>query len=236
MINLNCRPFFRYFKGVFLIASLLMLSMQASAGVVLGNTRLIYPSDAKEIILSLKNTEKHQNFLVQSTIEGDNDKKQQNFFITPPLFVMKPNSENKIRVFLKTVAPMPLNRETLFWMSIKAVPSSERRKEGNFVQFAVTNKIKLFYRPKALGTPDDKTWRKITFSSRGNEVVVHNPTPFYMNIASINTGSLVIESLTLSPNDTMVVAKKSEIGSVAEVVFINDFGGESKKMIIPVTL
>lgn len=206
----------------------------ARAGVVLGATRLIYPSDAKEMTLSLKNTERSQTFLVQSVIEDARSEKQPHFVVTPPLFVLKPEGENKLRIFLKNATPMSANKETLFWISVKAVPSISKQEEGNFVQFAVTNRIKLLYRPKGLASPDEAVWRKISFSRRGKELLVHNPTSYYMHIASVHAGQRLYERLTLAPDETQVLGSTSVAGNIAEVVFINDFGGESSKVTVPV--
>lgn len=218
-----------------IMAISLLFAFKSYAGVVLGNTRLIYPADSKEVTLSLKNTETSQTFLVQSVIESAQGEKQQNFAVTPPLFVLKPGGENKLRVFLKNSAPMSADRETLFWMSIKAVPSASREEEGNFVQFAVTNRIKLLYRPNGLKMPDESVWKKITLTKRGNDLVMTNPTAYYMNISSLKAGSTVSENLTLAPHETQVLGKQQPAGTKAEVVFINDFGGESEKVIVQVT-
>lgn len=227
---------FRVELACFLILAFsVLMSDKTHAGVVLGNTRLIYPADQKEVTLPLKNTETSQTFLVQSVIENARGEKQENFLVTPPLFVLKPGGENKLRVFLKTLIPMAQDRETLFWMSIKAVPSASRHEEGNFVQFAVTNRIKLLYRPKGLAEPDDAVWKKITLSSRDGGLSISNPTPYYMNISSLRAGSVFSENLTLAPQESQVVGNRLPVGTKAEVVFINDFGGESEKVIVPVT-
>lgn len=218
-----------------ILAFFVLMSDKTHAGVVLGNTRLIYPADTKEVTLPLKNTETSQTFLVQSVIENARGEKQESFVVTPPLFVLKPGGQNKLRVFLKNLIPMAQDRETLFWMSIKAVPSASRHEEGNFVQFAVTNRIKLLYRPKELAEPDDTVWKKITLSSRDGGLLISNPTPYYMNISSLRAGSIFSENLTLAPQESQVVGNRLPVGTKAEVVFINDFGGETEKVIVPVT-
>lgn len=236
MISANKILFRRvlFYMSIMMVLSTVM-SAKAYAGVVLGNTRIIYPADSSEVTLGLKNTETSQTFLVQSVIEDARGEKQQNFVVTPPLFVLKPGSENKLRIFHKTLIPMAGDRETLFWMSIKAIPSASRQEDGNFVQFAVTNRIKLLYRPKGLKVPDDSVWKKISFSRRGNDVVMHNPTRYYMNIGSVKAGDNFAESLTLAPDETKAIFKNFTTGKSAEVIFINDFGGESEKVIVPVS-
>ncbi len=235
MIAIGSERSARFISIFMLTVTTLLMPLQALSGVVLGNTRVIYPSEAREVTLPLKNTETSQTFLIQSAIESADGGNQLNFVVTPPLFVLKPGGENKVRVFLKSASPLPTDRESLFWMRIKAVPSAERKTEGNFVQFAVTNRIKLLYRPQGLGAPDEKTLKQITVRLRGDEVVMYNPSPFYMNISMFTTGSLKKESLTLAPNETLVMGSSKAAAKKAEVVFINDFGGESEKITVPVT-
>lgn len=236
MISANKILFRRvlFYMSIMMVLST-VISAKAYAGVVLGNTRIIYPADSSEVTLGLKNTETSQTFLVQSVIEDARGEKQQTFVVTPPLFVLKPGSENKLRIFHKTLIPMASDRESLFWINIKAIPSASRQEDGNFVLFSVTNRIKLLYRPKGLTIPDEVIWKKITFSSLGDDLVMSNPTPYYMNISSLRAGSNFSENLTLAPQETIVVGKKLPLGTRAEVVFINDFGGESDKVTVPVT-
>src|SRR5690606_21407127 len=227
MKNFNSKLVCRQRVFGFLMTVTMMFSMQATAGVVLGNTRLIYPSESREVMLPLKNTETSQTFLVQSVIENAEGGKQNNFVVTPTLFVFKPGAENKLSVLMKTSTLLPTDRETLVWMGVKAVPSSERREEGNFVQFAVTNRIKLLYRPNVLGTPDVQIWKKIAFSVKGDDLIMNNPTPFYMNIVRVKSGDITKENLTLAPRETQVVGKRVSAGRTVDVVFINDFGADS---------
>lgn len=212
-----------------------IMANDAHAGVVLAGTRVIYPEHSKEVTLPLKNASTSDTFLVQSVIENVNGDNQPHFVVTPPLFVLKPGGENKLRIFLKTVVPMPSDRESLFWMSVKAIPSVKKQQEGNFVQFAVTNKIKLLYRPAILASPDHSVWKKITISTRDNTVMLHNPTPYYMNIASVTAGALLLENLTLAPHETKAVNNTSQAAKRADVIFIDDFGGESDKVNVPIT-
>jgi P pilus assembly chaperone PapD len=54
----------------------------------------------------------------------------------------------------------------------------------NTLQIAVNTRIKLLYRPASVkGKPEavaDQQWHR-----EGNDLVVNNPTPFYMNFQSV---------------------------------------------------
>ncbi|WP_219558676.1 fimbria/pilus periplasmic chaperone, partial [Klebsiella michiganensis] len=48
----------------------------------------------------------------------------------------------------------PQDRETLFWMNVKAIPSMDKSKlSDNTLQLAIISRIKLYYRPAKLALP-----------------------------------------------------------------------------------
>lgn len=50
-----------------------------------------------------------------------------------------------------TGEPLPADRESLFWMNVKAIPSlDEKLANENTLQIAIQSRIKLFYRPSGL--------------------------------------------------------------------------------------
>lgn len=55
-------------------------------------------------------------------------KKSADFIITPPLFVLNPANENLLRI-MYIGAPLAKDRETLFFTSVRAVPSTTKREE-----------------------------------------------------------------------------------------------------------
>lgn len=64
--------------------------------------------------------------------------------MTPPLFVSEAKSENTLRI-IYAGAPLPKDRESLFWMNVKAIPSVNKNSlEGkNVLQLAILSRIKL---------------------------------------------------------------------------------------------
>lgn len=79
----------------FTVAALLLVMSSAQAGIIVGGTRIIYKGDKKETSISVKNPDK-TSYLIQSwsdTGEKNGDKTQ--FMITPPLFRLGPEQENR---------------------------------------------------------------------------------------------------------------------------------------------
>ncbi|ENR2298353.1 fimbria/pilus periplasmic chaperone, partial [Escherichia coli] len=73
-------------------------STHAAGGIALGATRIIYPADAQQTAVWIRNSHTNERFLVNSWIENSSGVKEKSFIITPPLFVSEPKSENTLRI------------------------------------------------------------------------------------------------------------------------------------------
>ncbi|MCK9792091.1 fimbria/pilus periplasmic chaperone, partial [Providencia rettgeri] len=70
-------------KKIFVILSLFFFCQSVYAGgVSLGATRLIYPTEKNQITLKIYNSDKDGNYLVQSWVSDDHEKKSTDFVIT----------------------------------------------------------------------------------------------------------------------------------------------------------
>ncbi|MDU1084752.1 MAG: molecular chaperone, partial [Leclercia adecarboxylata] len=141
-------------KSVF-IAALLFITTAAHAGVIIEGTRLIYQGDKKEASLGLSNPD-NLDYLVQSWVESaDSARNKAPFLITPPLFRLDGKQDNILRV-VRTGGTLPTDRESLYWLNIKSIPSTSREESSNTLQIAIKTRIKLIYRPSGInGKPDE---------------------------------------------------------------------------------
>lgn len=136
-----------------LLAGLLMIaasgySAWAQAGVALGATRVIYPAGQKQVQLGVTNNDDSSTYLIQSWVENADGGKDSRFVITPPLFAMQGKKENTLRIIDATNKQLPQDRESLFWINVKAIPSMDKSKlSENTLQLAIISRIKLYYRP-----------------------------------------------------------------------------------------
>lgn len=64
--------------GLFLSFILMMVSASANAsgGIALGATRVIYPADAKQTSLAITNSNKQERYLINAWIENANGQKE----------------------------------------------------------------------------------------------------------------------------------------------------------------
>ncbi len=201
----------------------LLFSVTSQASVTVGGTRLVYNSTSKEASISVSNTPNAVPHLIQSWVENEySDTDKVPFIVTPPLFRLDGGRENTLRVIYSGTATLPDNRESLFWLNVKAIPAVEKS-EQNRLLIAVRTRIKLFYRPGALNSEAANTaWKQLVFKRRNEQVNITNPTPYYISLFSLKLGKEEIKNPpTVPPFGSINVTGKGES------IFwkaINDFG------------
>ncbi|WP_256937730.1 fimbrial biogenesis chaperone, partial [Enterobacter chuandaensis] len=165
----------------------------AYAGVIIGGTRVIFDGGKKEASISVNNADAAP-YLIQSWVdmpEGNANKAP--FIVTPPLYRLNGGQQNIERILLS--GSLPQDKESLFWLNIKAIPSAS--KQANSLQIAVKTRIKLIYRPTSLkaSTPEEQA-NKLTWSRSGNNLQVTNPTPYVINFNEISVGGKKLEDVS----------------------------------------
>lgn len=210
----------RYLKV--LMAGWLLVGAAAHAGVVTGGTRLIYPGGKKESSLSVTNTDATP-YLIQSWVESN--KGAAPFLLTPPLFRLEGEQQTRLRVIYS--GGLPENKESMFWMNIKAIPSSQAKAGANTLQIAIKTRIKLIYRPEALraSTPEEQA-NKLTWRRAGNTLLVNNPTPYVINFNEITLGNKKLDDVTyVMPSGTArFPLPNGTSGNTLTFKVINDYG------------
>ena len=209
-----------------LLAALLVTAGAAQAGVVIGGTRLIYDGGKKESSLSVSNPDKVP-YLIQSWVEttGGGAEKAP-FMVTPPLFRLDGGQENVLRV-VRAGGNLPSDKESLYWMNIKSIPSVSKESNQNTLQIAVKTRIKLIYRPQGLKGVPEESAEKLTWHRSGNSLQVSNPTPFYMNFQEIKVAGKEVKEVTyVAPMSSASFALPAGVssGSVSWKI-ISDYGG-----------
>ncbi|WP_394521340.1 fimbrial biogenesis chaperone [Pantoea sp. SGAir0184] len=176
----------------FVLTGVAIYSAQAFSGVTVGGTRLIYDAAKKESSIQVQNNETSP-YLIQSWVETTTEQKDKTFVVTPPLFRLDGKQSNTLRVIHNGQA-LPQDRESLYWLNIKAIPSGTPDKGKNTLQLAVKTRLKLIYRPAPLKESSaTQQAGKLTWQRNGNQVRVSNPTPYYMNFYSVSVDGKTVE-------------------------------------------
>ena len=206
-------------------------SVRSEAGVALGTTRVIYPAGQKQVALAVTNNEQDSTYLIQSWVENADGVKDGLFVITPPLFAMQGKKENTLRIIDATNNQLPQDRESLYWVNVKAIPSMDKSKlSENTLQLAIISRIKLYYRPGKLSLPPELAAEKLTFSRNGSTLTLHNPTPYYLTVTELKAGSQMLENALVPPMGKTSVTLPANAGSEITYQTINDYGALTPKM------
>ena len=101
------------------------------------------------------------------------------------------------------------------------------------MKYALGQKIKLFYRPKAI--TQDSIWvaNHLDWSLQGSKLVVKNATNLSISMIYIHIGQQRIDAKMLLPGDEKSYKVQQFISSPAEITFeyIDEYGGvQSKKV------
>lgn len=201
------------------------VASQVQAGVALGATRVVYPSDQKQVTLGISNNDEKSTYLIQSWIENSTGEKESRFVITPPLFVINGKKENTLRIIDGTNQTLPRDRETLFWVNVKAIPSMNKSQQSqNTLQLAIISRIKLFYRPIGLSMPPETAPGKLRFHKSGSQLILINPTPYYLTVTSLMAGNKELANTMVPPMGNISVPLLPGSGESITYQTINDFG------------
>ncbi|MCT6516192.1 MULTISPECIES: fimbria/pilus periplasmic chaperone [Enterobacterales] len=221
-----------YRNYIFLFFLFCFSSFSYAGGVALAATRIIYPMDAKQTSITINNTDKKLRFLVQSWIDDNNDKKTDEFIVTPPLFVSKPESENKLRIIYAGKV-LPTDRESLFWLNTKAIPEIEREdiKDKNILQLAVLSRIKIFIRPQGLEFKTEDIPNSLEFIYSQGGIVINNPTPYYATLINIKLGDERLNSTMVPPKGSIEIKINNPSYNQISYQTINDYGASTPTII-----
>ncbi|HAM65610.1 MAG TPA: pilus assembly protein, partial [Acinetobacter nosocomialis] len=104
-----------------------VLASIGHAEIILHGTRVIYPSDAREVSLQLSNNGTTPS-LVQAWIDDGNSKSTPDesnvpFIITPPISRVEPTKGQTLRITaLPSASQLNQNKESIFWLNVLDIP------------------------------------------------------------------------------------------------------------------
>ncbi|MFS8974100.1 fimbria/pilus periplasmic chaperone [Cupriavidus necator] len=243
MTSIPMRPML---AAVFSIGMALCAAVHAS--VVIGGTRVIYDAHDTEVTIKLTNEGKSpaltQVWLDTGNPNDDPSTISTPFDIVPPLARIDAGRSQTLRI-IHTGAPMPADKESLFWLNVLEVPPKPRSAGGNDsqLQLAFRSRIKLFYRPRGLaGAPADAPaqvrWRLAT-ADGAPAIEAHNPTPYHVSFtvldlldgkATGNTPAAQISADMVAPGEArrfpLPAGMQIQAGTRMRYHAISDYGGD----------
>ena len=238
-----------YFKFIPALAMSCLgaISTLAQAEIILHGTRVVYPSNAREVTMQVSNNGDKPS-LVQAWVDtGDAkstpDKSNAPFMITPPIFRVEPNSSQALRIAaLPATQGLSQTQESVFWLNVLDIPPKvsstvSEAAPDNFMQLAIRSRIKLFYRPAALKDEANEAPGKLQWRLGGQNLQVKNPTPCHVSMTAVyqlkgeQKTDLLPQGLMLAPFEEKNIALANHASSQFSFIAINDYGGRVEQQV-----
>lgn len=212
------------------VITLIIGMTSANASIVVTGTRVIYPSDAREVSVKLSN-KGVSPVLVQSWIDTGNvnetpEKINVPFTLTPPINRVEAGKGQTLRISAASPT-LPKDRESIFWLNVLEIPAKKKvsnPKDSNFLQVAFRTRIKMFYRPAGLQGDANKAAKELKWTYTANGIKVTNPTPYFVSLSSVSLGAKKTDGEMVPPISSLTIKLSAPKGSKLAADFINDYG------------
>ncbi len=214
---------------------------QATAGVVITGTRLVYPASQKEITVKLNNNGTRpvlvQSWVDSGDLESSPSRARAPFVLSPPVSRIDPSKGQSLRL-MYTGTALPTNQESVFWLNVLEIPpKAEGPVDLNVLQMAFRSRIKIFYRPDNLPGSAAEAISQVQWSleqqGKGFALKAYNPSAFHVSQVELSLVAgghrYTSENGMVGPGETRMFPLpnlKARPGSGAAVEFnaINDYG------------
>ncbi|HBC7422434.1 TPA: molecular chaperone [Serratia marcescens] len=117
------------------------------------------------------------------------------FLVLPPLQRVDAQQRLSLRIIASPdgTAKLPQDRESVFFLATKAIPSVPSKGDKGHMAIALVNNIKLFWRPKGLKSEViDDVSNTLTISRDGNKLKVTNHSAYYLTFFSLTVGGQAV--------------------------------------------
>ena len=121
---------------------------------------------------------------------------------------------------------LPADRESLFYMNVKAIPSVNKAKteNNNVLQLAILSRIKLFVRPNNLAMQPEEALSQLRFERAGNHLKVSNASPYYITLVNLKLGGKTLDNLMVAPKSAAQQVLPAGAGGTLSWQSVNDYG------------
>lgn len=170
--------------------------------------RVIYPETATKGVTIKADNKTDSPYLFQSfirpvdTTTGDVDFNDKGvcgmpFIVTPPLTRIESKQTLDLRI-RRTGLTLPSDRESVFYISMKAIPALDKSVKSGEVIMTVVTSMKVFYRPVSI---ENKTVSDVAgelkFAIDGDILVAKNPSPYWLTFSTLKVGDQIIDKKML---------------------------------------
>ncbi|MGL4726472.1 MAG: fimbrial biogenesis chaperone [Scandinavium sp.] len=216
------RPLFALFT--------LSLCFAAQASIVITGTRVVYPSDSREVSVKVSNKGQSpvliQSWMDNGDIKAKPDQIKVPFVLTPPINRIEPGSGQTLRI-RSLPNNLPADRESIFWLNVLEIPAKPKdaaAEKNNYLQVAFRSRIKFFWRPKGLSGSPKAAATDLQWSHTGHGLHVKNNSPYYISLVDVSSGGKKADGKMLTPFGSDDYALPVSAGSQIKAGYVNDYG------------
>lgn len=239
-------PFTRHstlLGGCLLLAACLLNN--AHAALTISSTRIVYDSSQRSASVVVANPS-DRPFAAQAWVntQADDTTTAVPFMATPALFRLAAGKEQSIQIS-GLPNDLPQDRESLFFFNLQEIPQAIEG-QHNALNIALRTRIKLFYRPASVQGNPVRQLKQLhlmrTLRDGRPHLIVRNPTPYHFTFGRFDlvhgkaqaTVPGVDMLAPMSESSYPLAADIASSGVDAVVTVINDYGGTSKPLTLPV--
>ncbi|EFD0440048.1 Chaperone protein fimC precursor [Klebsiella quasipneumoniae] len=183
----------------------IFLSFAANANIIIDGTRIIFPSNKKEVSVRVTNVgdtpSLAQVWVDDGKIQNSSSNDKAPFIVLPPIIRIDPAKGQTFRLVYSGVT-LPQDRESLYWFNLLDIPPEPKgEQENNYLQLSIRSRIKLFFRPSEIQTTENNPEKSLSWDFEGQREVisVKNSSPFFITIDSITINGEKVQGAMIPP-------------------------------------
>lgn len=168
--------------------------------IKLSSSRIIYHPDSSGATVTVTNPQKYP-ILIRGQVFAEDKKSTAPFIVTPPLSRLEAQQRSRLRI-ISTDKNATNDQETLYWFCVAGIPPKDtdvwaqgdngKRAKPKVVtlnlEVSAHECIKIMVRPSNIKGTMMESAAGLQWHRQGDQLAVHNPSPFYMNLSSVTVG------------------------------------------------
>lgn len=196
-----------------LILLMMIYIKDGFCGVSVVGTRFTFNDQMQHLNIKITN-DNESDYLIKSVLDDNN------FIISPPLFLLPKNSSNLITIIPKE--KKQYDKDKIFNLVLTAIPKSTLRNDSNAISLAVRNHFKIIYRHKDF---HESAFDKIEISYNDNQCILSNYSVFAVTVSlSKRKNDTHAKLMNLSPEGNISLGNASLVSDCENWVnFYNEY-------------
>ena len=166
------------------MACFLMSSLPVEAeGIQLHRTRIVIDNGKNAGAYEVFN-DHSTHTLIATWVEDLNNEPSEAFVISPSILQLAPRERGGGKIMKTGV--LPTDRESVFWLAVKSIPSISKGQEDiSSATFSLVQKIKIFYRPKAVEQTTAYAAEYLEAHVINGKLTLNNPSQVSLSIPTV---------------------------------------------------